>query len=141
MTGSDFGVRIQHAGIHVKSIEETAKWYHDLFGFEMDPGQQGGSMAGMFPKMRWLSLGDFKLEVYEVPDAGEFSAVDLEYTQGVKHLSFAVRDVEGWLAYAESRGDVEILVDNDYGHGNRAIYVKDNNGILVEVTNDPAARA
>ena len=81
MTGSDFGVRIQHAGIHVKNIEETAKWYHDIFGFELDPGQQGGSMAGMFPQMRWLSLGDFKLEVYEVPDAGEFSVVDMEYTQ------------------------------------------------------------
>jgi methylmalonyl-CoA/ethylmalonyl-CoA epimerase len=138
----DFGIRIQHAGIHVKSLDETAKWYHDVFGFELDPpfggaGEDGGPFGGgAFPKMRWMSLGDFKLEVYEVQDAEPFSLVDFEFTHGVKHLSFAIKDLEGWFAYIQERGDVEVVVNNNYGGPNRAIYTKDNNGILVEVTND-----
>jgi len=83
-----------------------------------------------------MSLGNFKLEVYEVQDAEPFSLVDFEFTHGVKHLSFAVKDIEGWFAYIKERGDVEVLVDNNYGGPHRAIYIKDNNDILVEVTND-----
>jgi len=86
--------------------------------------------------MRWMKLGDFKLEVYEVQDAEPFSLVDFEFTHGVKHLNFAVKDIDGWLAYIKERGDIEIVVENRYGGPNRAIYILDNNGILVEVTND-----
>ena len=63
----DFGIRIQHAGIHVKSLEETAQWYHEIFGFELIPQPDGGGGpfgGGVFPKMRWMKLGDFKLEVW-----------------------------------------------------------------------------
>jgi catechol 2,3-dioxygenase-like lactoylglutathione lyase family enzyme len=138
----DFGIRIQHAGIHVKSLEETARWYHDIFGFELLPPMAAGGPfgGGVFPKMRWMKLGDFKLEVYQVQDAEPFSLVDFEFTHGVKHLSFAIRDLDGWLAYIKGRGDIEILVDNRYGGPDRAIYIVDNNGILVEVTNDELAK-
>jgi catechol 2,3-dioxygenase-like lactoylglutathione lyase family enzyme len=134
----DFGIRIQHAGIHVKSLEETAKWYQDIFGFELlaAHGGEGPFGGGVFPKMRWMKLGDFKLEVYEVQEAEPFSLVDFEFTLGVKHLSFAIKDLDGWLAYIKERGDVEIVVENRYGGPARAVYIRDNNGILVEVTND-----
>ena len=135
----DFGVRIQHAGIHVKSLEETAKWYHDIFGFELVPQREGSEFfgGGAFPKMRWMSLGDgsFMLEVYEVQDAEPFSLVDFEFTHGVKHLSFAIKDIDGWFDYIKDRG-VEVVVDNRYGGNSRAIYILDNNGILVEVTSE-----
>ena len=62
--------------------------------------------------------------------------MDFEFTHGVKHLSFAMKDVDGWLTYIKERADVEIVVENRYGGLNRAVYVLDNNGILVEVTND-----
>jgi methylmalonyl-CoA/ethylmalonyl-CoA epimerase len=138
----DFGIRIQHAGIHVKSLEETARWYHDIFGFELEPqlGSDGGPFGGgVFPKMRWMKLGDFKLEVYEVQDAEPFSLVDFEFTHGVKHLSFAIKDLDGWLDYIKKRGDIEIGVENRYGGPAKAVYIKDNNSILVEVTNDELA--
>ncbi len=138
----DFGIRIQHAGIHVNNLEETARWYRDIFGFELEPqhGSGGGPFGGgVFPKMRWMKLGDFKLEVYEVQDAEPFSLVDFEFTHGVKHLSFAIKDLGGWLDYIKKRGDIEIIVENCYGGPARAVYIKDNNGILVEVTNDELA--
>lgn len=132
-----FGVRIQHAGIHVKNYEESAKWYSEIFGFEeVDNG--GGSMfkGGVFPKMRWMRLGDFMLEVYEVQDAQPFNLVDFEWTRGVKHLNFAVKDFEGFKQYIKERGDVEIVVDNIYGPDAGALYILDNDGVLVEVTPD-----
>lgn len=33
----DFGIRIQHAGIQNESLNETAKWYHEVFGCELFP--------------------------------------------------------------------------------------------------------
>ena len=138
---NNFGIRIQHAGVHVRSLEETAKWYHDIFGFELEPPQtsEGPFSGGVFPKMRWMKLDDFKLEIYEVQDAEPFSLVDFEFSHGVKHLSFAIKDLDGWLNYIKKREDIEIVVENRYGGPARAIYILDNNGILVEVTNDELA--
>lgn len=134
----DFGIRIQHAGIHCKNYEETFRWYHEIFGFEEVPPRPGGSpfKGGVFPKMKWIYLGDFFMEVYEVQDAEPFSFVDFEFTLGMKHINFAIKDIEGWLAYVKARGDVDIVVENQYSPDSYAVYLRDNNGILVEVTSD-----
>lgn len=131
-----FGIRIQHAGIHVRNYQETYEWYHKVFGFEEIPQNPGPSpfAGGVFPKMRWLKLGDFNLEVYEVQNAEPFSLVDFEFTLGVKHINFQVEDLEGWLEHIKQFDDVEIVVNNKYSATAGAVYVKDNNGILVEVT-------
>lgn len=139
---NNFGrIRIQHAGIHVKNMEETVKWYQDVLGFELLPPHDDGRMMGAFPKCWMLRNGDFYLEVYEVLNAREYSFVDYEYTLGVKHLSFSVEKFDEFIEHLYARGDVEILVDNHYPGdrcgiegGDRAVYIKDNNGILVELT-------
>lgn len=133
---TDFGIRIQHAGIHVNNYQETYEWYHKVFGFEEIPQSPGPNpfAGGVFPKMRWLKLGDFNLEVYEVQNAEPFSLVDFEFSLGVKHLNFQVEDLEGWLEYIKQFDDVEIIVNNKYSETAGAVYIKDNNGILVEVT-------
>lgn len=133
----DFGIRIQHAGIHVRNYQETFEWYHRVFGFEEVVKEKKGKDpfgGGVFPKMRWIRLDDFFLEVYEVQDAEPFSLVDFEFSLGVKHINFEIKDLQGWLDYVQQFDDVEILVNNRYGPTAGAVYVKDNNGILVEVT-------
>ncbi len=130
-----FGIRIQHAGIHVNSYEETYEWYHRVFGFEEMPTSGKSPFGGgVFPKMRWIRLGDFFLEVYEVQNAEPYSLVDLEFSIGVKHINFEIEDLQGWLEYIKQFDDVEIMVYNRYSENAAAVYVKDNNGILVEVT-------
>lgn len=133
----DFGIRIQHAGIHVSNYERTFEWYHRVFGFEevlRNPGAKNPFAGGVFPKMRWIELGDFRLEVYEVQDAEPFSLVDFEFSLGVKHINFEVADLAGWLEYIQQFDDVPILVNNKYGPTSGAVYVTDPDGILVEVT-------
>ena len=84
--------------------------------------------------MRWIKMGDFMLEVYEVQNAEPFSLVYFEFSLGVKHINFEIADLQGWLEYVQQFDDVEILVNNRYSETAGAVYIKDNNGILVEVT-------
>lgn len=135
----DFGlIRIQHVGIHVRDLEETAKWYHDILGFELLPVR--GEMPGVFPKCWLMKKGDFYLEMYEALNAEPYSFVDLEYKIGVKHLSFSIEKLDEFADWLRERGDVKILVDNCYPEercgaegGDRCLYILDNNGMLVEL--------
>lgn len=136
---SQFGkVLIQHAGIHVHNIEETVKWYHDILGFEAIPPKP--EREGVFPKCILMRNGTFYLEIYEVLNARPFDFIDYEYTVGVKHLSFYLEDLDGFMDWLHQRGDVKILVDNLYAEefcrvpgGDRAVYIQDNNGMLIEL--------
>ena len=133
---SKFGIHIQHAGIHVRNMAESLQWYHDVFGFEVLEGRGSPpDQGGVFPYMRMMKLGDFLLEIYEIQDADPCSLVDYEYKYGLKHLNFGVRAFKDWIAYIKTRDDVEILVENYYGPDTCAAYIKDCNGILIEVSN------
>lgn len=138
----DYGeFRCQHAGIHVNSIKETVAWYKDVLGFEEVPTPDSAVFGGCFPQCQLIKKGDFYLELYEVPDASEFDWVALEYTVGVKHLSFSMSKLDEFMVDLRERGDVTILVDNEYSEevchvpgGDNAVYILDNNGILIELS-------
>lgn len=134
-------IRCQHAGIHVRDLEETTRWYGEILGFEPIPTPDSSQFGGCFPPSLLLKNGDFYLELYETPDAKPFDWVDLEWKLGVKHLSFSVEDLDGLMDEIRRRGDVTILVDNEYpestcgvGGGDRAVYILDCNGILLELS-------
>ena len=137
---NQFGkIRIQHVGLHVKNLEETARWYHEILGFEVME-KRPDRPEGVMPQSWWLKNGDFYLEIYEVKDARPYDYIDLEYTEGIKHLSFSVENMDVFMDFLYERGDVEILVDNRYHEkmcgvpgGDRAVYIRDNNGFLVEL--------
>lgn len=132
-----FGIRIHHAGIHVRNFERTYEWYHRVFGFERLPERSSNMFAGgVFPKMKWIRQGDFFLEVYEVQNAEPFSVVDLEWSLGVKHINFTVADLPGFLEYIKAMDDVPIIVENKYSEVAGAVYITDPDGILVEVTSN-----
>ncbi len=133
--------RCQHAGMHVRSIRETVAWYKDVLGFEEVPTPDSAVFKGCFPNSQLIRQGDFYLELYEVPDAGGFDWVNLEYNVGVKHLSFSIENLDVMMKDLRARGDVVILVDNEYSEeicgvpgGDNAVYILDNNGILIELS-------
>lgn len=132
---TDFGLRADHVGLHVYNMEESIEWYSDIFGFE--PPGPTAPRGGMFPRMTAIHLGDFGLEVYEVLNPNAYVMVDYEYNIGVKHLGFAVRKFDEWVKYAKSKG-VEFVYEN-YNADHSNVFVKDNTGVLVEVSTDPLA--
>lgn len=137
--GYSFGeLRLEHAGIHVQDLEETMKWYHEILGFELVPPKP--EREGVFPKCVLMRNGTFYLEIYEAQGARPFDFIDYEYNVGVKHLSFYVEDLDGFVDWLRERGDVKILVDNQYAEqfcrlpgGDRAVYIQDNSGMLIEL--------
>lgn len=134
-------IAIQHVGMHVHNLEETVKWYQDILGFELVNDRDDLHNPGVFPKCWLMQLGDFYLEIYEALDAEPYSFREYEYSVGLKHLDFWVEDLDGFMEELYARKDVTILVDNRYSEefcrvpgGDRAVYILDNNGMLVELS-------
>ncbi|MFP3153863.1 VOC family protein [Lachnospiraceae bacterium ZAX-1] len=137
---SRFGtVIMQHAGLHVSSLEKTVAWYQEVLGFELISSRDDTMMPGVFPKCWLMKLGDFYLELFETPSARPFSYETYEYEIGVKHLDFWIEDLDGLMEWIYERGDITVVVDNRYTEercevpgGDRAVWVLDCNDMLVE---------
>lgn len=134
----DFGIRMEHIGMHVENLDETIRWYHDVFGFELVvPSFEKwyNFTGGTFPRTCTMRLGTMEIEIYELQNPLPYNLVIHDYVTGLRHMSFEVEDVEGWVEHVKSLG-IEIFVDNDYGSRNsHTVYVIDCNGMMVEVTN------
>lgn len=124
---------INHCAISVADIEETIKWYHDVFGFTV-VNRSEIPEAGI--KVAHLQGVGFLLEVFEAPGANALPEdrrvpnLDL-MTHGNKHMSFGVPDGKKAKAELEEMG-VEIAmvaeVDDTYG-----AFIRDNTGNLIEI--------
>ena len=124
---------INHCAISVANIEETIKWYHDVFGFTV-VNRSEIPEAGI--KVAHLQGVGFLLEVFEAPGANALPEDrrvpnrDL-MTHGNKHMSFGVPDGKKAKAELEALG-VEIAmvaeVDDTYG-----VFIRDNNRNLIEI--------
>lgn len=124
---------INHCAISVADIEETIKWYHDVFGFTV-VNRSEIPEAGI--KVAHLQGVGFLLEVFEalganaLPEDRRVPNRDL-MTHGNKHMSFGVPDGKKAKAELEALG-VEIAmvaeVDDTYG-----VFIRDNTGNLIEI--------
>jgi catechol 2,3-dioxygenase-like lactoylglutathione lyase family enzyme len=132
----DFGIRLEHAGINVRNMQETIEWYHEMMGFELvTPSfdEFYHFRGGVFPKCCTMRLGNFELEIYETPEALPFNFIDFEWNLGLKHLSFEIADIHGWVEFVKKKG-VTIVVENYYDEYGVTFYLLDNSGILIECT-------
>lgn len=130
----DFGITIGHAGIHVRDLDKTLKWYHEVFGFKLANYSFEELFlfkGGVFPRTCTARMGNFELEIFEAPEALPFNFVDYEYNLGTKHICFAIENIHAWIKYIKTL-DVEIVVENYYGSTGVTIYLRDPDGILVE---------
>ena len=137
-----YGIRAQHAAIGVRDLEETSRWYHDMFGFSELPAERSvASAAGMLPGMRQLSLNGFVLELYELLNPQPFSLLDFEYSVGYKHLNIDMDDRLGWTEYVESlHAPVQVVVYCDHRNDPELPimphYIWDNSGMLIEMSDE-----
>ncbi len=115
--------RINHVSVHANDLEESARFYEELFGMERIP-------APRFPEVTvvWLRLGDQQLHLFKRPaDA-----------PAAHHFGLDVEDFAAVYRRAKERG---LLVVN--AEGGRPIrshpagwvqmYVRDPAGNLVEI--------
>ena len=113
--------RFNHVSIHANDLEESARFYEELFGMQRVPTPR-------FPgRVIWLALGDQQLHLFE------------QRTKAPRyhHLGIDVDDFEAVYRTAKERG----LLDRDTFHqsvryhpaGWVQMYIRDPAGNLVEI--------
>src|SRR5688500_3544769 len=85
--------RINHVSIPADSLDESARFYEQLFGMERIPTPNfGGPVV-------WLRLGEQQLHLYESAD---------EPPSARRHVSFDVDDLDAVYARAKELGILDI---------------------------------
>ena len=100
-------------GIVVKNIDETIKYYEDLFGFgpfevryvDYSTATYYGEVAGYRGKRAFFSLGPMQIELIELVDGKTIHEDFLrEKGEGLNHLGFRVDNIEHAKKRAEELG-------------------------------------
>jgi catechol 2,3-dioxygenase-like lactoylglutathione lyase family enzyme len=117
-----------YTGIRVKDIEKSLDFYTRLLGMKVKRRARIKETGGEFILLQ--SDGGQKLELNYYPEGSKFYS---KYVPGeeLDHLAFRVENLEEAVSLMESEGyRVELEVRTE---DNRWIYVKDPNGIWVEL--------
>ena len=146
--------RIHHTGYTVSDLDRSVAFYRDLLGCEVIAAQekQGGYLAAIvgYPdahvRMAHLRLpgSDHVVELFEyLAPAGESADVEPKNV-GASHLCFVTDDLPGLyerlLAEGVSFVSPPVEVDTGINTGGYALYLRDPDGIAVELFQPPASR-
>jgi catechol 2,3-dioxygenase-like lactoylglutathione lyase family enzyme len=109
-----------HVSIVARDLDESAKFYAQLFGLEEVPSPDFSR------PVRWFRVGDLQLHLFESDDEAHFSV----------HFALDVDDFEAVYREAQERG----CLDNDSYAGVRELpdgaaqaYLRDPAGNLIEI--------
>jgi catechol 2,3-dioxygenase-like lactoylglutathione lyase family enzyme len=144
--------RLHHTGYTVSDLERSLVFYRDLLGCEVLATQekQGGYLAAIvgYPdahvRMAHLRLpgSEHVIELFEyvAPDG---TRADVEPRNvGAAHLCFIVDDLPSFYDDLRSRGvdsfvSPPVEVDTGINTGGQALYLRDPDGITVELFQPP----
>jgi methylmalonyl-CoA/ethylmalonyl-CoA epimerase len=131
-------LRPHHGGISVGDLDASIAWYRDMLGFSLDKIVEIPEDSG---KVALISHGDFVLELFcladaaPLPDDRRYPWTDIR-THGIKHIAYAVPDVEALMGELKARG-VDVVWDTRVHDGDTCAFVRDNTGNLVEFVQRP----
>jgi catechol 2,3-dioxygenase-like lactoylglutathione lyase family enzyme len=146
--------RIHHTGYTVSDLDRSVAFYRDLLGCEViaEQEKQGGYLAAIvgYPdahvRMAHLRLpgGEHVVELFQylAPAGG---AADVEPRNvGASHLCFVTSslhaDYDRLSAAGVSFVSPPVEVDTGINTGGYALYLRDPDGIVVELFQPPASR-
>lgn len=125
-----------HQGITVPDVDAAAKWYQDVFQFQIVKDEDAEALNC---HIIFLRSGDFELELFQYlgPDGKLLPAErtvpneDIK-TCGTKHVAYRVEDMAGMLAYLREK-QVDIAAGPFPMGGDTVCFIRDNSGILLEL--------
>ena len=123
---SDFlkATAIDHINMKVKNLEQSVKFYKELFGFEVKVEDNSPNKLNVPSKI--IGNDSVILCLYEVPD--------MSPEGGITHFGFHVRNFEQVSNKCKELG-VEILYGGEVTFDNsKSVYIKDVNGYVVELS-------
>jgi YD repeat-containing protein len=113
--------RINHVSVHAVDIEESIRFYTEVFGMELIPSPDFGT------PVEWLRLGDQQLHLF----------LRETETPRYHHLGIDVDDFEAVYRTAKERGLLDRTMGRDAIRSHPAgwvqMYLRDPAGNLVEV--------
>lgn len=123
-----------HAAFTVKNAEESMNWYKEKLGFEVIHRYDRHGM-----EITQLKLDEVRIELFCYKEetkplpAYRKKLMDDLHVIGTKHLCIEVEDLDLMIKELKGKG-VEFATELDTaGFGGRYIFIKDCNGILIEL--------
>lgn len=123
-----------HIAFTVKDTEKSILWFQEKLGFEVF---HRNNKHGM--EITQLKSGDVKIELFsygestkDLPDYRKDLMEDL-HVIGTKHLCIEVENLDATIEQLKAKGVKEIREVDTAGFGGRYTFIKDPNGILIEL--------
>lgn len=129
---------IEHIGIAVTNLEASIKYYEEVLGLTCYAVEE---VKDQKVKTAFFKLGQTKIELLESTDPeGPIGKFIEKRGQGVHHLAFAVKDIEGALKELDQKGIS--LIDKSPRRGAEGLDIaflhpKSTHGVLMEICEDP----
>ncbi|MCL5981055.1 MAG: methylmalonyl-CoA epimerase [Firmicutes bacterium] len=126
--------KIDHIGIAVNSIEQSAKLYETLLGLKITATEV---VEEQKVKVAFLPTGDSEVELLESTDPeGPVAKFIAARGEGIQHLAFRVENLEEMLAVLKAAG--VRLIDEKPRHGAGGakiafLHPKETFGTLIEL--------
>ena len=126
--------KIEHLGIAVSNIEESAKIYEKLLGiacYKMEEVESEGV------KTAFYKIGESKIELLQATNPESPIAKFIEKKgEGIHHIAFDVTNIYEEIKRLKSEGFVMIHEEPKKGADNKLIaflHPKSTNGVLIEI--------
>ncbi len=134
-------MRWSHAALNCGDLDTTEKFYTTWFGARRVNEFDLGDLRIVF-----LRLGDAYLELFGQarPPAGEAPGGDGHPVAGtVRHIAFQTDDLDGFLRRIEGQAEITLgpLDFSAHIHGWRSVWLRDPDGVIVEVSEGYRDRA
>ncbi len=124
---------IEHIGIAVKNLDESIKYYEDVLGLKCYAIEE---VADQKVKTAFFKVGQTKIELLEStsPD-GPIGKYVEKKGEGIHHLAFHVKELQGALDEAKEKG-IRLIDEKPRGGAEGLdiafLHPKSTNGVLTE---------
>jgi lactoylglutathione lyase len=142
---------LAHTGFTVGDLERSLAFYRDVVGMEVvfEQEKQGGYLAAIvgYPEahVRMAHLrfpeGEQRIELFEYVEPRSRDTRAEPWDVGITHVCLAVDDIEETFERLTAAGaepfSRPVLVDTGANAGGKGVYVRDPDGIVVELFQPP----
>lgn len=126
--------KLHHVALTVENIGKSVNWYCNIFGFKEAYRYEKGKMQIALLKLDdfYLELFHFKTETKPLPSHSRDLMSDLSVI-GTKHLCIKVGNLDEVVKILRQKA-VDFVTETDRAaFGGQFIFLKDCNGILIEL--------
>jgi methylmalonyl-CoA/ethylmalonyl-CoA epimerase len=126
--------KLDHIGIAVKDLDQAMKLYQEAFGIEPSIVYESSYTKA---KIAFFPIGEVRVELIQPINPDSVVGRFLEKKgEGIHHISYRVKDVDGSLAELERKGVQLIDKKSRQVRENERVaflHPKSTNGVLVEL--------